>query len=59
MDSSKNRICDIDSDGLKEPMKINKKLGDYIIVLSKIIGNQNVWKTAILSRYKYETTDDT
>ena len=31
-----NQIWEIDGDRLKEPVKTNKKLGDYIIILSRI-----------------------
>ena len=36
INSNKSRIWDIDGDRLKEPMKTNKMLGDYIIILSRI-----------------------
>ena len=37
MESTSNPIWDLDGDRLKEPNKTNKKLGDYIIILSRIL----------------------
>ena len=35
--STTSRIWDLDGDRLKEPEKTNKKLGDYMIILSRIL----------------------